>query len=151
MRRLPLAAVLILAFPVPLAAQTIEEVNGRIDVVLGDHTAFAEAFDAVQAAVNEGDAEAFAEWVAYPITVAATGDGEEITLETPDDVIAHYDAFITDEIIEAVSTQLYEELFVNAEGIMFGNGELWLSGVCADDACAEFEVKIITIQSAPGE
>ena len=115
-----------------------------------DGGVFAEAFDAVQAAVNEGDAAAFAEWVAYPITVAATGDGEEITLETPDDVIAHYDEFMTDEIIQAVTWQLYEELFVNAEGIMFGNGEVWLSGVCDDDACTSFSVKVITIQSAPG-
>ena len=34
-----------------------------------------------------------------------------------------------------------------ADGVMFGNGEVWLNGICKDDACADFDVKIVTIQS----
>ncbi len=30
---------------------------------------------------------------------------------------------------------------------MFGNGQVWLNGICEDDACNEFDVRIITIQS----
>ena len=30
---------------------------------------------------------------------------------------------------------------------MFGNGQVWMTGVCADDACAVWDVKIVTIQS----
>lgn len=138
------------ALMTPAAAQTVEEVNGRIETVFGEYEAFAEAFEAVQAAVAEGDAETFAEWVYYPITVAATGDGEEVTLEGPEDVVARYDDFMTDEIIEAITNQRYEDLFVNGGGVMFGNGELWLGGVCTEEGCTAFDVKIITIQSAPG-
>ena len=47
----------------------------------------------------------------------------------------------------AVTGQTYENLFVNAEGVMFGNGQVWMGGVCTDDACSDFEVRIIAIQS----
>ncbi|MHB1103104.1 MAG: hypothetical protein ACYC0C_10115 [Devosia sp.] len=129
----------------PAAAQTDDEVNAGIDSVLGDHAPYEEAFAAIQAAVAEDDAEAVAEWVAYPFN--ATVDGEAYSFEGPDGFIEHYDGIVTGEVKATVTDQKYEDLFVNAEGVMFGNGQMWLSGVCRDDACAEFDVKIITIQN----
>lgn len=144
--RLASAVFVILALAaVPAAAQTADEVNASMDNVLGNHTPFEEAFAAIQAAVAEDDAEAVAEWVAYPFNV--TIDGEDYSLEGPEGFVGHYDGIVTEEVKAAVVEQKYEELFVNAEGVMFGNGQMWLNGICRDDACAEFEVRIITIQN----
>ena len=130
----------------PAVAQSVEDVNGSIEIVLGDHTRFEEAFAALQTAVTDEDYEAVAALVSYPITVRSTE--EELAVETPEAFAEHYDAIMTEEIIDAVVRQSYETLFVNGEGIMFGDGQIWMSGVCADDACENWTVKVITIQSA---
>jgi hypothetical protein len=54
---------------------------------------------------------------------------------------------MTNEIVEAVTNQAYEDLSVSDEGVMFGDGQVWINGVCYDDACSGFDVKIVTIQS----
>jgi hypothetical protein len=142
---IPLAAALLLA--TPATAQTVDDVNGTIETVLGDHTRFEAAFEALQTAVAEGDAEAVSALVAYPIIVKV---GERQEIATPEDFVAAYDAIMSDEIYAAITEQTYESLFVNAEGIMFGNGEVWISGVCEDDACEVWDAKVIAIQSTDG-
>ena len=129
----------------PVAAQTTEDINDTIDGVLGDHAPYEEAFAAIQTAVTEYEAGVVAEWVAYPLN--ATIAGETHALEGPEDFIGQYDEVVTEEVREAVANQRYEDLFVSAEGIMFGNGQMWLNGVCRDDACAAFDIRIVTIQS----
>lgn len=144
MRRI-LAAVAIAALAGPAFAQTADDVSGAIDNVLGDHREFERAFVSIQAAVQEEDAAALAEWVAYPLT--ARIDGDELTVEDADDFVAQYDAIIAPEIADVVANQKYEELFVNDQGVMFGSGQLWISGICSDDACEGFDVRIITVQT----
>jgi hypothetical protein len=65
----------------------------------------------------------------------------------PDGFVEHYDGIVTEEVKAAVVGQEYEDLFVSADGVMFGDGQMWLNGICKDDACAEFDVRIITIQN----
>ncbi len=145
-----MVAALLLVLPVfPAAAQSVDVVNANIELVLGDHALYEEAFTAIQTAVAENDAETVAAWVAYPFD--ATIDGTALSIEGPEGFIEHYDRIITDEVMEAVTGQSYEDLFVNAEGIMFGNGQMWLNGICRDDSCAEFDVRIVTIQSTETE
>jgi hypothetical protein len=106
---------------------------------------YRQAFDAIQQAVAEGDSTAFAGWVSYPIEVMA--DGQPMVVGDAAEFAAHYAAIITPEIAGAVADQSFNDLFVNAEGAMFGNGQVWMSEICLDDACSDTEVKIITIQS----
>lgn len=133
----------------PAAAQTAEDINDTIDGVLGDHAPYEEAFFSIQAAVVEYEAESVALWVAFPLSV--TVDGQAFSIEGPADFIEQYDAVVTEEVRDAVANQRYEDLFVNAEGVMFGDGQMWLNGVCSDDACTESDVKIITIQGTDAD
>jgi hypothetical protein len=75
------AALAFLVLAAPAFAQSVDEVNASIDAVLGDHVPYAEAFGAIQAAVAADDAEAVAEWVAYPFEV--TIDGEAYAFDGP--------------------------------------------------------------------
>src|SRR6218665_102685 len=84
---------------------------------------YRQAFDAIQQAVAEGDASAFADWVSYPIEVVA--DGEPLVIGDAAEFPEHYDGIVTPEIAEAVSNQSFNDLFVNAEGAMFGDGQVW--------------------------
>jgi hypothetical protein len=106
---------------------------------------YRQAFDAIQQAVAEGDSTAFADWVSYPIEVMA--DGQPMVIGDADEFAAHYSAIVIPEIAGAVADQSFNDLFVNAEGAMFGDGQVWMSEICLDDACSDSEVKIITIQS----
>ena len=139
----PVAVSLLLA--APAFAQTAAAVNAAIDNLLGPHAAYEEAFHAIQFAIAEGDAAGVAAWVSYPITVSA--EGEDVVIGDEAQFVARYDSFMTDDIVEAVATQAYEDLFVNADGGMFGNGEVWLNGVCKTESCSEVDVRIVTIQS----
>ena len=143
MRALLLA--LSLLFALPASAQTVADVDASIDTALGDHALYKVAIEGIQFAIAEGDAPGVAAWVAYPITVSVAGEDEVIENEAQ--FIARYDGFMTDDIVEAVATQDYEDLFVNSNGVMFGNGQLWVNGVCKDNACSAFDVRIISIQS----
>lgn len=129
----------------PVFAQTDADTDAAVDNALGDHTAYRAAFDAIQEAVADDDKTGFAAWVSYPI--ALTADGEAMTIEDAAQFEEHYDVILTDEIKAAIADQKWQDLFVNYQGIMFGNGQVWLNGICKDDKCAEFDVKIITIQS----
>ena len=106
---------------------------------------YRQAFDAIQQAVAEGDAPAFADWVSYPIEVVA--DGQPMVIGDAAEFAEHYEAIVTPDIAQAVANQTFNELFVNSEGAMFGDGQVWMSEICLDDACSNSEVKIITIQS----
>lgn len=137
------AAALLLA--APALAQTEAETNEAIDMTMGDYEPFQAAFHAIQDAVVAGDGTAVAPYIPYG--KAITINRKPVTFESENDFYAAYDSIFTKDVVDAVAEQAYETLFVSSEGVMFGSGQLWLSGVCVDDACSDFEVKIITIQS----
>ncbi len=142
--RLAAAALVLALTGAPAMAQTDADVTGAIETNFGDAAPFIEAFDAIQAAVADDDAETFAEWVNYPFAV--TVDGEDYSFEGPEGVIEHYQSMMTDEIKAVIVGQQYKDLFVNAEGVMFGDGQLWLNGICQTETCDIFDVRIITVQ-----
>ena len=148
MRRMAclLAALVGLTVPVALA-QTAADTDAAIDTVLGDHQKYRDAFDAIQVAVAAGDAPTLAEYIPYgtPIFI----HGGERAFDSEQDFTASYDEIFTPEIVAAVAAQTWETLFVNAEGLMFGAGEVWLNGICVDDACSDFDVRIVAVQTMP--
>lgn len=129
----------------PALAQTDADTDAAVESALGDHTAYRTAFDAIQKAVADGDKAGFAAWVSYPIDL--TAGGKEMTIKDAKHFEEHYDAILTDEIKDTITGQKWQDLFVNYQGIMFGNGQVWINGICKDDKCAEFDARIITIQS----
>lgn len=126
-------------------AQTEADTDSRIDAVLGDHLAFRDAFDGLQAAIAENDAEAFADYL--PIGEPVNIDGEAIIFDDPEAFLVRYEEIVTPEIASAIADQSWATLFVNQSGVMFGNGEVWPGAACRDEDCVTFDVQIIAIQS----
>jgi hypothetical protein len=118
--------------------------NGAIDQAFGDHAKYQAMILSFQKAVATRDATAVAELVSYPISVSI--NGRKTTVSNAKAFIAHYDAIMTPDIVATVKNQKYEDLFVNSHGVMFGNGQVWVNGVCKDNACKTLDVKVITIQ-----
>lgn len=103
-------------------------------------------FEAIQSAVSQHNAAAFAALVSYPITVAINGTKSQISDAAT--FAASYDGIITGEIANAVISETWDGLFYRDQGAMFGNGQVWFAGICQDNTCATYDVRIITIQSA---
>lgn len=120
------------------AAQTVTEMNETLDTLFGEHERFEVFFTELQQAVADDDEAGLAEMVAYPISVNIEGASTEIADEAA--FASNFDEIVTADIKDAVTSQSYEDLFANWQGIMIGDGEVWFSLV--DDT-----VKIITINN----
>ncbi|MDR3473886.1 MAG: hypothetical protein P4M09_19690 [Devosia sp.] len=136
-----LAAALLVAIP---AYADDASVNAAIDHNLGDHAIYEPAIKAFQQAVSDGNEADVAAFVRYPIVVEVNGGKQ--TIKSPEAFERAYAAIMTPDIVDAVKSQQYGDLFVNYQGIMFGNGQVWLNGVCLDRKCRHFVVQVITIQ-----
>jgi len=127
------AGLLILAMLGPSVAQSIEAVNERIETLHGSAKTFEVAFEVLQERVAAGDAETVAALVSYPLVVSI--DGERVSIDGESEFAERYDDIITRQIAEVITGQDYAELFVNQDGVMFGNGEVWMRPFCTDRTC----------------
>lgn len=121
------------------------EVDQQIEALLGDPRTFRSTIADLQRRVADEDSIAVSAFISYPITVSINGMRK--TLRQAEDLEEYYGDIFTPDIVEVIVNQDYGSLFVNSDGVMFGNGEVWMSAVCLDDGCAEVEAQIIAIQA----
>ncbi|HFT6994003.1 MAG: hypothetical protein KH046_18335 [Stenotrophomonas maltophilia] len=123
------------------AAAEEGDARTRIDSVLGDAAQYEKVFNAFKTAVVGGDRAAVVEEVRFPLNIAG---GKKIT--GPGEFQRNYEKIITPAVVKAMSGQDFGKVFVNQQGVMIGDGQVWLTGECLDKACARTEVKVGTIQ-----
>ncbi len=140
-----MTSILVSHAPAQSSPADPKNVDQSIDTLLGDHTKVHQLVTDLQQAVAKHDAAAVAALVHYPIRVKL--HGKPTYLDTPKSFVKNYDHIITPDIAAVIQNQKYEDLFVNYQGAMFGNGEVWITGFCIDDACKPPDIKIGTIQT----
>lgn len=123
------------------------DVDNAIDAMLGDHAAYRKLLGDLQSAVAGGDKAAVAALVSYPLHTTVAGKPK--TIKDAAAFVAQYDAIMTDEIRKVVGAQQYAGVMVNAQGVMLGDGQVWLNGVCADKACKQSTPMVVTLQAGP--
>ena len=119
-------------------------VNQAIDEVLGDHVRYEAVIRQLQRAVAANDTAAVAALVNYPFVTVR--DGESLRVADAEAFVREYDRIMTPPIAEAIKRQKYSQLMVNYKGVMFGNGEAWVNGICKDDACKDVDVRVVALQ-----
>ena len=136
---------------VPAAPASVAEVvddplavNQAIDEALGDHVRYEAVIRQLQQAVAANDAAAVAAPVDYPFAIVR--DGQPLKIADAEAFVRDYDRIMTPPIAEAIKRQRYSELMVNYKGVMFGNGEAWVNGICKDDACKDVDVRVVALQ-----
>ncbi len=136
---------------VPAAPASVAEVvddplavNQAIDEVLGDHVRYESVIRQLQRAVAANDTAAVAALVNYPFVTVR--DGESLRVADAEAFVREYDRIMTPPIAEAIKRQKYSQLMVNYKGVMFGNGEAWVNGICKDDACKDVDVRVVALQ-----
>ena len=127
------------------AAQTATaDLDKSIDLSVGSHVKVEHLLTELQASVAKHNTAAVAALVHYPIKVDP--GKHPITIKSPKTFIKDYDNIITHDISDVILKQKYEALFVNSQGVMLGDGEVWITGFCLDKTCKNSEIKIGTIQ-----
>jgi hypothetical protein len=123
-------------------------IDKSIDTMLGEnsHTQVRQLVTDLQQAVAKHDPDAVAVLVRYPIRVKL--HGKPTYLKNAHAFAKNYDNIITPDIAAVIQNQKYEALFVNYQGAMFGEGEVWITGQCTDNTCKHPDIKIGTIQSS---
>jgi hypothetical protein len=147
--RTQLATLILLAAallsPAARAAQTPPSpLDKSIDLSVGDHVKVQHLLVTLQQAVAQHDAATVASLVHYPIKV--NPGKHPITIKNPKAFIKDYDRIITHDISDVILKQKYDALFANSQGVMLGDGEVWITGFCLDKNCRNSDIKIGTIQ-----
>jgi hypothetical protein len=65
----------------------------------------------------------------------------------PAQFVKNYKAIFTDKVKHTIENQQYQDLFVDSEGIMLGNGEVWISGIVEKITPPKTDIKIIAINN----
>jgi|ERR1700733_7337485 hypothetical protein len=149
--RAQLASLILLASapfaPTPGSAQASPaDLNKSIDMLMGDHVKVQQILTDLQRSVASHNAAGVAALVHYPIKV--NPGKRPFIVKSPKAFIDDYDRIITLDISEAILKQKYDALFVNSQGAMLGEGEVWITSFCLDKGCTKSDIKIGTIQSA---
>ena len=135
----------VLLLPADALAQTpAVDLDKSIDLSVGSHVKVQQLLFNLQQAVAKHNPAAVAALVHYPIKV--NPGKKPFTVKNEKAFIKDYDGIITHDIQDAILKQKYESLFVNSQGAMIGDGEVWITGFCRDKTCKQSDIKIGTIQ-----
>ena len=140
-----LAATLLLGAPLPAAAQSEEDIYAGIEAIHGNAEGFFEVFSLLQDAVMFGDPVTFGQYSFFPLTVNANGETYDVLEEQ--DLLDNFDMLVSADTLQVVLNQDVADLIVTDEGVGIGNGAVWITNVCLDDACAQTQWGIIAINN----
>lgn len=92
------------------------------------------------------DRQKLSSLISYPITVNL--HGKRVQIKSKGEFVKNYHDIINAKVRKSVSRQKYEDLFVNWQGVMIGNGEIWFNAINNDPKKSqETELKIIAINN----
>ena len=128
----------------PPAEPAQGDARARIERVLGDPGAYEKVFTALQQGVASGDRAAVAALMRYPLRVDVAGNPRQIrdaaTFER------EYDSVVTRGVARTIAAQNFDTVFASQQGVMLGNGQVWINGTCVDAACTRSDVRVVSIQ-----
>jgi hypothetical protein len=127
-----------------LAQTPAVDLDKSIDLSVGSHVKVQQLLFNLQQAVAKHNPAAVAALVHYPIKV--NPGKKPFVVKNEKAFIKDYDRIITHDIQDAIFKQKYDALFVNSQGVMLGDGEVWITGFCLDKNCKSSDIKIGTIQ-----
>jgi hypothetical protein len=139
-----LIAAVLLAPTRGSAQTTPADFNKSVDQAVGDHVKVQQLLISLQRSVANHNPAGVASLVHYPIKV--NPGKKPMTIKTPKAFVKDYDTIITKDISDVILKQKYDTLFINTQGAMLGEGEVWISGICLDKSCKQSDIKISTIQ-----
>jgi hypothetical protein len=92
---------------------------------IDDATAAEKFFLDLQTIVAKDDRQAVANAINYPITVKVKG--RRVKLRSKAELLRQYAVVFNQQVKQALAKQQASDLFVNYQGVMIGNGQIWFN------------------------
>jgi inhibitor of cysteine peptidase len=90
---------------------------------IDDPAGFEKYFREVQSLIVQGDRQEVVKHFRYPVELNI--DNASVTINDEMELLDRYDAVFNNNVVNAVAGQKTEDLFVNAMGVMVGDGQVW--------------------------
>lgn len=114
------------ATPAKVDHLTAEQQKSLIEVAGFDNVKQFTGFYAnLRRAVAQNNKEAVAQRISYPLSIYSNSKKRSILNKKQ--FIAEYDKIMTTEVKKALANQRLDELFIRDQGVMVGNGEIWMA------------------------
>jgi hypothetical protein len=101
--------------------------------------------DSLKKAVESDDKAYLSDVARYPLRYFESKKRRSV--KGPAQFSKKYKVIFTDKVKRAIENQQYQDLFVDSEGIMLGNGEMWISGIVEKTTPPKTDIKIIAINN----
>lgn len=132
-----LILIAFLIIPVSITAQQA----GKYSNAGIDNDASVETFFLVlQESVSKDARDKVADMINYPLRVNSGGHIEVIQKKST--FLKRYESVFTSQVKEALGKQNVSGLFVNSQGVMIGNGEIWFNKIFGSN-----NIRIIAINN----
>jgi len=102
----------------------------------------------LRSAISSNDAQQVASLVSFPVPVHLAS-GKRVTLARAS-FLKEFASILTPCVKAAVLQQDLATIFANSNGWMFGNGELWASGICRDKSCLVVDLRVTSVSPYAG-
>lgn len=136
-----LAAAILLVFAInPVSAGG--EPGDRINMAGIRDSETREFLARFQSAVRDGDRQAVARLLRFPVLAAV---GTDLRSMDAQEFLSNYDRILTPDVVEAALEAEFEDLIINSHGVGLPLGVVWFSGQCSDPECDEYTIRVITI------
>lgn len=103
---------------------TTSAANKYVSAGIEDAQAFEAFFNQFKSLVLANDKTQLSALFTYPMSI--NFDGTAVTYPDKNSFVLEYDTIFTPVVKTALQNQKIEDLFVNYQGVMVGNGEVWL-------------------------
>lgn len=114
------------ATPAKVDHLTAEQQKSLIEVAGFDNVKQFTGFYAnLRRAVAQNNKEAVAQRISYPLSIYSNSKKRSILNKKQ--FIAEYDQIMTTEVKKALANQRLDKLFIRDQGVMVGNGEIWMA------------------------
>jgi hypothetical protein len=151
-----LVLLLALATSARVPAQQIEfenlSVESRIKYFGMKAAEVRDLLDALKQRVGKDDRAGVCALADYPLRVRRQRVGAQLkvtngVVRNAADCLKSYSEIFNGKVIAAIKQQRFENLFVNYQGVMVGQGEIWMSSVPLNKSSGRFGPRIITVNN----
>jgi len=88
---------------------------------------FEKSFNIIKSLVQNNEKSKVANYVSYPLNV--NRKDKKIKINSKEDFIRSYNTIITEDVKKALLNQDVTKTFVNYQGVMVGDGEMWFTHI----------------------
>jgi hypothetical protein len=141
-RRILLATAIGLLACGPAAAQP-DKAWKACTVIGYDAERVAVVLQALKEAANSMAPDPIAPYIEYPFTARSAAGN--IVVKSIKGLRRVFPRIFTDRVRSAILTQNLDDAFSNYQGVMIGNGQVWIAEVCRDQECRDKKYIIRTI------